>query len=122
MDQPLTTPVIDPDAWALYMRPLGEAADEIVEIWQRELDRRVAAIADAAGRRDEPALADAAHTLRSSATYVGAARLAAACGRVERALAGRETWDVIDAEVPTIRREAFDASHALRTRAWATLS
>jgi HPt (histidine-containing phosphotransfer) domain-containing protein len=107
-------PVIDPVAWSEYMAPLGEAADEIVGLWLRELDARVAAIAHAAGLRDADALATAAHTLRGSSTYVGAARLANGCSRIEGLLRLGAPWPSIEALLPAVRRDAADARRALR--------
>ena len=96
------------------LRPLGEQGADIVELWLETLDERVAAIDTAAAARDTLALAIAAHTLRGSAMYVGAVRLADSCAEIERQLNRGLTVHAIGPHVRQVEQDADATAAALR--------
>jgi CheY-like chemotaxis protein len=57
---------------------------ELVALFLEEVPRRLSALSTAAARGDHGQVARLAHTLAGSADSLGAARLAAACARLER--------------------------------------
>lgn len=81
-------PILDPAGLPLVDGRLPEPYQEIMQLFQQEAARRMAAITEAAAQSDHPLLARVAHTLAGSASSIGAARLAAASATLE-ALARR---------------------------------
>jgi CheY-like chemotaxis protein len=59
----------------------------LIDLFIRESGAKVKAIKDAVARADGPALNAIAHSLKGSSLIMGAARLAALCGRVEEEVA-----------------------------------
>jgi HPt (histidine-containing phosphotransfer) domain-containing protein len=84
------------------------------------------ALEEAARRRDEQAVAQAAHRIKGASRTIGAMRLAAACGRVEDA-AREADWDEVARALDPFRAElaaldAFIASALPRTQSSAAYS
>ena len=110
-------PVLDEQALADQMRPLGEHASEVIDLWIANIPERVSAISTAAHAGVTQRLAIAAHTLRGSAMYVGAARLADRCAEIERQLHGGVPADEMDEIISQVQQEADTAVAALLSTA-----
>ena len=90
----------------------GALVRKVVETFVREGATRIAAIERAAGGRDAPALASAAHALKGAAFNVGAAALAELCARLETW--GREDrLDGAAASAALLRRRFTETAQAL---------
>lgn len=61
----------------------GSLLATFISSFTRRADVRMKAIQDCAGRRDDEALAMAAHELRGSAATIGAVRVASLCAELE---------------------------------------
>jgi HPt (histidine-containing phosphotransfer) domain-containing protein len=108
-------PAIDEKVLADLIRSLGDRAAEVLRLWLDTLDDRVAAIRAGAMDMDRQALAIAAHTLRGSASYVGASRLTDTCAEIERRLnAGMSAAAALHELVGRVERDAADAAEVLR--------
>ena len=106
-------PVLDEEALARQLGSLGDHAAEVIELWIATLDERVEAIATATRAGVTQRLAIAAHTLRGSAMYVGAARLADHCAEIERQLHRGTEPVALQPLAAQIRRDASEAVAAL---------
>ncbi len=105
--------VLDPSLLE-QLRELGPGDDggdmfaELVEHFVTQSADRLEELRDAAGRRDWPTLARAAHTQRGSAAVMGAAALASACAGLEAASRtadlgeARKRLQEIDAELERV--------------------
>lgn len=70
------------------------ALDELIDLFVEDLPSRVADIEKAFESKDVAALKSAAHTLKGSASNLGARRLASQCARLEEVLRDMD-WDAI---------------------------
>lgn len=109
--------MLDEGALATLLASLGDHGREVIELWLSGLDERVEAIRSAARAGNTPGLAIAAHTLRGSAMYVGAARLVDSCAEIERQLHAGRAADAIDSVIYRVQRDAAAAADALRASA-----
>jgi signal transduction histidine kinase/DNA-binding response OmpR family regulator len=82
---------------------LGPHQLEVVELFFQEAPRRLTALTTAAAQGDRGQVARLAHTLAGSASSLGAARLAAACARLE-ALA-RDDREPLSEAIELVREE-----------------
>src|SRR2546422_846572 len=71
-----------------------ELLSEIAELWLSEGLRQLDELRSGLGAKDAAAIEQAAHSLRGSLATLGAARAAAAAGRVERAAADGELSEI----------------------------
>ena len=107
-------PVLDRAAMHGQLGPPGAAlVDELLGLWLGDLDDRLEMITSAARNGQARALAIAAHTLRGSATYVAASRLASSCAEIERLIDSLAAWPAIDAAIGTLYGHAGEARAAL---------
>ncbi len=124
---PATVPAVPVPGAAATGTLDRKALDDVVQFGGEALVKRVvglyldsspalvAAIAEAAARADAPALAHAAHTLKSASGNLGATRLASLCKAVETsARAGRV--EEAPARAEEIAREFASAVRALEAR------
>ncbi len=89
---------------------------DLVATFQQETPALLQAIQSAATRGEATGLVHPAHTLRGSAAYLGAARLAAICGRLER-LGGGGTTEGLAELVDQLDREVHQVQEALERQA-----
>lgn len=107
-------PVLDRAAILGQLGPPGAAlVDELLGLWLGDLDGRLETITRAARDGQPQALAIAAHTLRGSATFVAAARLASSCADIERLIDSLAAWPAIDAAIGELCGHAAEARAAL---------
>jgi len=66
-----------------------DAAVELIDLFLRDTPVKIQSMQSAIGRSDAPALKESAHSLKGSASNLGARRLARFCAELER-LAGEE--------------------------------
>jgi HPt (histidine-containing phosphotransfer) domain-containing protein len=104
----VTTPALDPDV-INSLRQLNHEGEpdvvrEVLTLFVDDAPTRMTAIAEAAERRDGPALQRAAHSLKGAAGNIGASALQACCRDLEAA--GRSgAFDQAPALLETMRRE-----------------
>lgn len=85
----------------------------VLGTFDSSLSRMLPALAGARGGGDTKLVADIAHTLKSSAGYVGAADLARVCADVERRLRAGEAGD-LDADIDRLLAQAAVAQQLVR--------
>jgi HPt (histidine-containing phosphotransfer) domain-containing protein len=92
--------------------PKGVLVRKVVGSFVREGKSRIAAIARAAGSRDAPALASAAHALKGAASNVGAAVIAELCAALE-VWGGENRLEQAEATAALLRQRFAETARAL---------
>lgn len=102
---PSGEPEVDAAVLEGFVREVGDPAivRSVVETFLQELGPRQDAVRLAAAKGDQATVVRTTHVLRSAAALLGAARLAALCGRIEHAPAGADLRADLD-ELGTLTR------------------
>jgi signal transduction histidine kinase/DNA-binding response OmpR family regulator len=91
----------------------NEFVTQLIDQYLADSTQRMAALKDAAARRDAPAIVVVSHSLSGSSSAVGAYRMAALCGELEQ-LARKSTLDGTSALLIDLEHEFARVQHALQ--------
>jgi HPt (histidine-containing phosphotransfer) domain-containing protein len=96
-------PVVDPSVLGTLAERLGARAPaflaSLLETWETETGRRLAALDDAVAAGDADGVSRAAHAVKGGSGSMGALRLAAACAQVEAEVAAGGDVDLAAARL-----------------------
>lgn len=105
-------PALDPAELLRLKRELGPNAVRVAEVFLKVAPKRLTAVDEAHKARDGQGLKRAAHTLKGSASQVGALPLIRLCKELESA-ALAEAWTEVAVLLDAVREEAHRAVWAL---------